>query len=472
MASRFLTDKYEELVATLHPSDFLVGRIRHRTLSLECVSPRKGSGSWQRSGLPISGLPPLREYDLLPLPPLKRQATPFLLLWPSEWCIGALVELPSSVTSSEREAAISALLEPLLPWPIEEAVMAYDLDTAPQGRSSSVYAWSSPLKPLQDVLSVLQGEGFDPRWVFPESLFLSRILSSETVQTPFSGHLCGLIDGDRARTHCLLVQGNHIKGETAILHDDTDGLSLREHRLADHLLCVLSAGQSPETFYRTSDLPSSPLVDRLSLPLPPSSQKPDPSGIDGWKLIRTLSRDRQIALSFRKGNLSWQGDMAEQKSGFRILGALTALLVLVLILDAGVHLSRMDHRIGRARAALDQAATQALPGHRIVEPVTQLKQEILALDRQKNLLSRGPDIIRIMKDLTAAPPNGVPFELVSLNVSKRFFTVSGKTDSFKSVDRIKKALSSAGHMKKLAILSAGLDIDRKTVTFRIRGRHD
>jgi hypothetical protein len=62
--------------------------------------------------------------------------------------------------------------------------------------------------------------------------------------------------------------------------------------------------------------------------------------------------------------------------------------------------------------------------------------------------------------------------MVSLVVTKHFFTVSGKTDSFKSVDRIKKALSASGHMGKLTIQSAGLDIDRKTVTFRIRGQHD
>ena len=472
MASRFLTDRYERIISTFHPADFLVGWIRGRTLALACANPRKGSESWERRGIPLSGPSPSKYFADLPLSPLLRKSAPFLLLWPSEWCFGSLLRLPSSVTASERDMAISVEMEPLLPWPIEEVAFAFDTDTSIRENTSTVYAWATPARPLQEILGFLQNEDLDPRWIFPESFFLSRLLSEETRRLPAPEGLSGLVSGDAHRTLCLLSKGDHVKGETAILHEGDEGLSLREKRLADHLLFFLSSGLSPEILYRAGDLPSSPLVDRLTTPLSGTRTFRFPNGFDGWRLSRDLSRDHSTALSFRKGALSWQGDMAEQKSGLRVLFILSAFLVLVLILDAGVHLSRMNHRIESAREALDRAAAQALPGHRIVEPVTQLNSELLSLGRQKNLLSRGPDIIRIMKNLTKAPPEGVPFEMVSLVVTKHFFTVSGKTDSFKSVDRIKKALSASGHMGKLTIQSAGLDIDRKTVTFRIRGQHD
>jgi hypothetical protein len=471
MASGFLTDRFEELISTLHPSIFLVGWIRNRTLTLSCANPRVRSESWTRTGLSLSGASPLNGFSDLPLSPLQRKSAPFLLLWPSEWCFGSLVELPASVISSERGAAISALLEPVLPWPAEEVVLAWDLDISPQAPSSPCYAWATPFSPLKDLMELLQDEGLDPRWVIPESFLLSHRLTSSSPD-PAGDRFSGLISGDLSRTHCMILKGHHIKGESTILHEGNEGLSLREHRLADQLLFFLSSGRIPDVLFRTREIPASPLVDRLTLPSPVITDRGEPTGYGAWNLTRALSRDRANALSFRKDALSWQGDLAEQKSGFRVLAALAVVLVLVLILDAGVHLSRMDHRISRAREALDRAATLALPGHRIVEPVTQLKQELQVLNRQKGLLSRGPDIIRIMKDLTSAPPNGVPFEVVSVNVTKSHVIVSGKTDSFKSVEQIRKGLAASGHMRKLAILSAGIDIDRKTVSFRIRGRHD
>ena len=114
----------------------------------------------------------------------------------------------------------------------------------------------------------------------------------------------------------------------------------------------------------------------------------------------------------------------------------------------------------------------ALPGHAIVMPVEQLTQEKAALDRQRHLLSRGADIIGLMKAITAAPPPGVTVELVSLSISRRFVTLSGKTGSFRSVDAFKSSLAATGLIRDISIQSAGLDIDRKTVTFRMRGRHD
>ena len=183
-------------------------------------------------------------------------------------------------------------------------------------------------------------------------------------------------------------------------------------------------------------------------------------------------REEVSSLTFRKGSLAWQGDRAEIRSGLRSLAILSLVLLGVLLADASAHLSRMDHRVARAREALDREARKALPGHAIVMPVEQLTQEKASLDRQRHLLSRGADIIGLMKAISNAPPPGVKVELVSLAISRRFVTLSGKTGSFKSVDALKRSLAATGMLHDLSIQSAGLDIDRKTVTFRMRGRHD
>lgn len=467
MASRSLTDRMEGVLSTLHPSLFLVGRIRNQSLDLRCTRPKDGALLWQTAGLPLGGEGVSPDLAALPIPMTHRKSVPFLLLWPSEWCFGALVPIPLAVTAQEREMAISVEMEGLIPWPIDESTLAFDTERSES--QSSCFVWATRSSLLMTVLSCLQRAGFDPQWIMPESL---PEIPTPSPPSSLFGHtpLEAVILGDETRTQVVLFRNGHVRGEATVLHPSPEGLESRDAEIADHFLAWASEGQIPERLSLAPGTPVTPFFAQLTgdfLETPTRTTPPD-----GWRLTRSLSRQRSQELSFRKGPLAYQGDRTEQRSGIRVLVSLSILLLFVLVLDAGVHLTRMTHRVDRAREVLAQDARLALPGHQIVEPVTQLRQELATLDREKNLLSRGPDIIRILKDLTQAPPQGVRFELVSFDLTPRSFTVSGKTDSFRSVDRIKKSLASTGHLKDLSIQSAGLDIDRKTVTFRIRGRHD
>jgi hypothetical protein len=51
-------------------------------------------------------------------------------------------------------------------------------------------------------------------------------------------------------------------------------------------------------------------------------------------------------------------------------------------------------------------------------------------------------------------------------------TLSGKTASFQDVEKIRTALLKTPHIRSLVVQSARLDIDRKTVAFRLGGIHD
>lgn len=467
MASRFLTETLDRIRGTLSPAQILTGRIRNGQLLLSCASPGKKTLLWPETPVPLSG----EEESPAPIPLSIEERThlPLVLFWPFERTVSASLRLPPSVTALEKEAAIGALIELDLPWPIEESLLAWETDSLDP---ASLHAWAISRTELEGWLGRLTAVGLAPRWVLPESLLvLDRFLPgpADRIQETDDRSAAGVIAADADRTLCLLFRGGRIAAEGAFRQTDPLPDS-RDRRIQDILLSFLAEGHLlPERFLRGPDFTPSPALAGMTAPL---TAKPPEPALAGWRLVSGRSRDDSWALSFLKGALAWQGDRAERQSGLRVLALLSLILAITLVIDASVHLSRIDHRLEGAHAALDLAASRALPGHRIVEPVGQLTQELASLDRQKALLSRGPDVIRIMRDLTTAPPSGISYEMVSLSVTRRFFTVSGKTDSFKSVDALKKAFEATGHMRDLTIQSAGLDIDRKTVTFRMRGRHD
>ncbi len=469
MASRFLTDPLLRLKRSFYPERFLTGRIRNGDLFLSAFSPGRNLPLWPEQRISLFPSAP-DQPDPIPIPREERIRLPFLLFWPFERTVSASLRLPASVTQAEKEAAIGAMIELQLPWPIEDTLLAWKADPMDP---ASHHAWAILKKDMEGALERIRATGFIPRWVLPESLcVLERFLprtSGRRARLLAPSPLSGIIDSDGGRTLCLLGRDGHILGEGAFLQTQNDP-EAREKRVVDILLSFLSEGHSlPETYLRSPEGSPASLLPTVSLT---AGGEEGPPARSAWAILSSSSREDSTALSFLKGTLAWQGERQEQKAGVRVLAFLTFLLIVTLIMDASVHLSRVDHRLGEARAALDLAATRALPGHRIVEPVAQLTQELGSLDREKALLSQGPDIIRIMRDLTTSPPQGIHYELISLNVTRRFFTVSGKTDSFRSVDTLIKAFSATGHMRDLVIQSAGLDIDRKTVTFRVRGRHD
>jgi hypothetical protein len=190
------------------------------------------------------------------------------------------------------------------------------------------------------------------------------------------------------------------------------------------------------------------------------------SGIwKGWSVRRGLP-------DFRTGPIAFRKDQEHLVRKFRTLAAMGLALVLLGGIDAWIHVHGLRTRVERTRSFLDGLANQSLAPALVVEPISQLRQKRNALLDQKRFLSRGTDMIAILKDIAIAPPGNIPFEMVSVSVGNRRLSLSGKTDSFQHVEAVRQALLKSPHIRSLSVQSARLDIDRKTVAFRMGGLHD
>jgi hypothetical protein len=147
-------------------------------------------------------------------------------------------------------------------------------------------------------------------------------------------------------------------------------------------------------------------------------------------------------------------------------------LLLAIGFDGWVHYKNITDQVMAERLMIKKIAAGALGTTQIVDPIAQMEQKEKNLKKQSLMLSRGSDIIELLRAISIAPPNNMPFELVSLSIGAKSLNLSGKTDSFEHVEVIRTELLKNPHIKELSVQSARLGIDHKTVTFRMGGLHD
>ncbi|MHB1285505.1 MAG: type II secretion system protein L [Leptospirales bacterium] len=389
-----------------------------------------------------------------------------ILLWPSELSIAGAFRLPA-VPVGERKTAFESEVESLIPWNIEECQTAYFSRKRTNGWD--IFGWATPRQWLESALSHLTKAELEPRYILPESATL--IMNQDIPSSPRNaGSMEILAASDSNR---ILVLGTQ------------DGFPVRE--------AVFTANDPEEGKHRLDDLVSaSVLMDyptQLSVSIIPENNllpegifRPhaSPTGQNGMetRLVESLSGIWRKGSfwketpDFRNGALAFRKDQESLFRGLKTMSILATILVALILADGWLHVQALENRVKRTQDSLSALARQTLAPSPVVEPISQLTRKRDSLLKQKNLLSRGTDVIGILKDIAGAPSPSIPFEMVSVSIGKHSLVLTGKTASFQDVDSIRSSLLSTRHIRTLSVQSARLDIDRKTVAFRLGGTHD
>lgn len=386
-----------------------------------------------------------------------------VLLWPTELSIAGASRIPG-IPRSELSGAVAGELEPLLPWNIEDCQIAIHATRIPQGWD--VYAWATPRRWLENALTALAGYGIDPKHIIPETAALLAFRASDPTPRP--------------RTEFLLATGEN----RHLVMTIRDGLPLRESVVTitpdakgtppwmDFLVASAIMDSPDKAFLWTGPGRDENLGDWRNPVLPdPERQEEERNAM---AIAQWIGKNGSTPPppDFRNGSLAFRKDREDLFQHSRNLGIVAMVLVALILADAWLHVRGLENRVKQTRKVLDSLAEKILAPGPVVEPLSQLSARKNTLEKQKRILSRGSDIIAILKDIAGAPEPDIPFELVSLSIGKKSVTISGKTVSFQNVDRIRASLMKTPHIRSLVVQSARLDIDRKTVAFRLGGTHD
>lgn len=390
-----------------------------------------------------------------------------LLLWPSELSMAGAFRLPS-IPPEDRKTALESEIESLIPWNVEECQVAFFSKRRPNGWE--IYGWATKRQWLESALSHLTRCGMEPRYILPESLtlLLCRDETSDTLTPTSSGKLDLLLGQSPGRLLLLECQDSFPVRETVLSSNDPK----EGPRLLDDLILSCIMMDSPEQL-------------EVTIPSEPTEPSPDPLVTQGPPGQEVEMRLEKIMVGiwrkgsfwretpdFRNGALSFRKNQEYLFRGIRTLAVLSTILAALILTDGWLHVHALENRVKKTQDALENLARQALSPAPVVEPISQLTQKRNTLSKQKNILSRGTDVIGILKDIAGAPSPTIPLEMVSVSIGTHSLTLTGKTASFQDVDKIRTSLLSTPHIRTLSVQSARLDIDRKTVAFRLGGTHD
>ena len=121
---------------------------------------------------------------------------------------------------------------------------------------------------------------------------------------------------------------------------------------------------------------------------------------------------------------------------------------------------------------INEIFRQTLPGvSRIVNPVQQMQVKINEIKKSTFSnpgLGEGFKVIDLLRDISIRIPEALDVKVVSMIIDPETMMLKGETDTFNTVDSIKKRLEESECFRAVNISSANLNRSRKRVQFEIK----
>lgn len=198
----------------------------------------------------------------------------------------------------------------------------------------------------------------------------------------------------------------------------------------------------------------------------------NPALMNGALALALRDSKHGQGFNFRKDEF----EVKKQYSGLRKEIRSSVVLFLVILsfvaVDLGVDYYLMKKRVRMLDQKIAEVFKQTFPEvKRIVDPLQQLKVKI---DEVKRSVVSHPGmggagkVLDILRDISERVPGSLDVHITRMVIDPDTVRISGKTDTFNTVDNIKNGLESSSFFSAAAISSANLDRTGKGVKFEIK----
>ncbi len=150
---------------------------------------------------------------------------------------------------------------------------------------------------------------------------------------------------------------------------------------------------------------------------------------------------------------------------------LAVILALVMI-DYGVDYYGMKKRYNALDRQVVKIFTQTLPNMtKIVDPVQQMRVQVDEMRKTAGMFtagSKGRSVLDLLEDISKRVPSSLDVKVSRVVIDPEGVVIKGTTDTFNTVDSIKKGLDDSVFFSDVVISSANLDRSGNRVRFELR----
>lgn len=384
------------------------------------------------------------------------------------------------------DQAVPFALEEHLPFSVDDAVVAHTT-VARKGDTAEVVAAMVRKNDLRLYLDQLARAGLDPKTVTLSSLALPALFSYAPNGKP-TPHL--LLDVDRVRTSMILLDEDGspralrtLKGPLEVEEGEHSGpvLNAVRHILLAHssdpdrpdVIVTGPHGCSEETRRHLARELAVEVRGAAELHCVPVFDGVTPENLRFAGCISMLLGEAPVTpvpmLNFRHAEFSFRGFTGDlgplRTSGYLAIAiAVIALLHLIMSISLGFH--RVNLLDGQIRAAAAPILGPNPPAN--VQPL--LNATIVKISKQLHLMGRDAGAgapLDVLLAVSQAIPSTIPVDIDEMSIDDSGLKISARTDSFATVDQVKKALASSGRFQDIQVTDAKAASDASRVEFRL-----
>ena len=186
---------------------------------------------------------------------------------------------------------------------------------------------------------------------------------------------------------------------------------------------------------------------------------------------RQLSR-RSVGLDFRREEFALRKSYDQVRGQLLSLGGMVALLVGLALFDLYYHLRTKEMQYAALQRQVESMFRDTFPEiRRTSNEVGQAQEKLREIEANLKGVGTlsGPQgsALEMLRELAVRTPQGVPVKITDLTISTEGISISGETQSFDSVDSLKKAYTSSAFFDEVKVSQARAGTGGKGVEFKV-----
>ena len=198
----------------------------------------------------------------------------------------------------------------------------------------------------------------------------------------------------------------------------------------------------------------------------------DPALMNGTLALIFRDSKKGQGFNFRKDEFEVQKGYFRIKKVFQKVAVFLIIILSLLTADFGMDYYIQKKRYVRLDYKLKEMFRGEFPGvKRIIDPVHQVKAKINEIKKSSISIPGISDtskVLDLLKDVSVRMPNSLNLRVTRMVVDPEIVQIKGETDTFNTVDIIKKGLENSEYFSSVNISSANLDRSDKLVKFELK----